>query len=205
MMGGAEPNNGPTDRPNDAPNDESTEEKRKIEKALKEKGYLPRTQCFMGGIYVAIAFPEEKIAIQIDDESNITPQQRMVIKNRDLQLQEKGWKVFRYSNEKVNKDPIKIALNIIDSISAARGKIELPADSTQPVKPEISIYRQNAIRTIDNARLAAILSVSIFAFGLAYILIRGILDLGSFLMGSGLIAVELAIMDILFGEKQKKK
>ena len=65
---------------------------------------------------VDLAIPEKKIAIEVDGSSHKTKKWKFLDKRKTEVLNSLGWKVLRFWNEEVDKDPTKCIDTVLSTI-----------------------------------------------------------------------------------------
>ena len=90
---------------------------KKVLRELNKLGIYPEIQYKISNIHVDFAFPEKKIAIEIDGPGHRTEEGKRRDGNRDDFLQTSGWKVRRYTEKEVDESPQWVAKKIIDFLN----------------------------------------------------------------------------------------
>ncbi|MDD5331607.1 MAG: DUF559 domain-containing protein [Candidatus Nanoarchaeia archaeon] len=101
---------------------ESSQSKTEIKfmKVLKSVGLTPKVQHRFEAMTLDFAFPEEKLAVEIDGPTHETSYQRYIDRRRDLVLLNRGWRVIRYNSEQIHSNPEKYALEIKQELEKIR-------------------------------------------------------------------------------------
>ena len=106
-------------------NPSNSEKKVFYELSLLESGLTPKAQYSVGPYSIDIAFPKEKIAIEIDGEHHRKEAQIIKDGNKDEYLKSHGWKVLRFPAEEAHHNPKKMATEIQEFINDSKPKNSL--------------------------------------------------------------------------------
>lgn len=68
-------------------------------------------------LYVDLAHPETKLAIEIDGTTHLHDKQKRIDRWKEKQLENLGWKVLRFWNKEVDENPQKVCRKIQSTIS----------------------------------------------------------------------------------------
>ncbi len=93
----------------------------KLLEAMKKIGLNPETQYKISRMTVDFAFPEEKIAIEVNGPYHYTEEQKMADKKRYFALKKFGWKRKIFSSKYAYHYPDKVAKEIAELV----GKTEI--------------------------------------------------------------------------------
>jgi len=87
---------------------------------LKEIGLSPKYNHLISKMHVDIAFPDDKLVIEVDGPDHNKPEQKKVDCERDRQLQMRGWRVIRIPATEVYDDETKQAYKIKHTLDSIR-------------------------------------------------------------------------------------
>jgi very-short-patch-repair endonuclease len=92
------------------PNQSATE--RILLRAMKKYKLNPVAQYKVGEMHVDIAFPGQRVVVEIDGVDHEKHGQKLIDIRRDYYLRSRGWAVWRFEASKVFENPYKIACYI---------------------------------------------------------------------------------------------
>ena len=101
----------------------ATEHELIFKKAIESRGYFPKFQHAEYKAVIDFAFIDEKVGIEIDGKPHYLNQySREKDKLRDERLRERGWKIIRFSNERIETDIDNVVREVINIVGVGKDR-----------------------------------------------------------------------------------
>lgn len=79
---------------------------------LSLMGLKPERQYVVNKIRISLAFPNQKVAVEIDGPNGKTYEEKAADERKDIVLESLGWRIMRVNSRDIDADPTKAASDV---------------------------------------------------------------------------------------------